>query len=130
MAAEKIILIILGLSATILIVLLIPVVLQLKRTIKRLEDFLVSTDEELKPTLQELQGVLSEIKKTSNNVNTITSNVRGLSESVVELSTKLNNISSVITNIQRETNATVAGLKAGVKTAAGVFVKNIISKGG
>jgi len=130
MAIERVILIILGISATVFIFLLIPVVVQLKKTIKRLVDFLSSTDEELKPALKELQGVLSEIKITSNNVNAITSNVRGLSESVVELSTRINNISSVITNLQRETSATVAGLKAGVKTAAGVFVKNIISKGG
>ncbi len=127
---EKIVFIGLGISATVVLILLIPVVLQLKKTVKGIDEFLKNTENQLDPVLKELQEVLSELKTTTNNINTVTSNARELSQSVLDLSYKINNITSVITDLQRETNATVAGLKAGVKTAVGVFVKNLTKKGG
>ncbi len=130
MGIDKIVYIGLGISATVVLVLLIPVVLQLKKTIRGVDEFLKKTEDQLDPVLAELQDVLAELKTTTNNINTVTSNARELSQSVLDLSYKINSISTVISDLQKETNATVAGLKAGVKTAVGVFVKNLTRKGG
>lgn len=110
--------------------LFIPVILEFRRTMLRFNRFINNTDESLSPALNELQKTLENVNSLAGDIKYVTAATKGVSESLQDTAANIKAISMTISGLRAETNATVAGLKAGLKAAFGVFIKNIIQKGG
>ena len=109
---------------------LIPVLMEFRRTMKRLNEFLDVTGKELPPAINELKQTLENLKNIAGDVQSVTGGVRELTDVLTDTADNLRSVSSVISRVGTETNAVIAGLKTGVKTAVGVFLKNLLRKGG
>lgn len=103
-------------------VFLISVLVELKKTTRRLNGFIDSLDRDLLPAVTELRYALEDIRTT-------TKRARDLSEALHDVADNVRSVSDVVSGVRRETNATLAGLKAGLKTGLGVFLKNLIGAG-
>ncbi|VAX32339.1 hypothetical protein MNBD_NITROSPIRAE02-284 [hydrothermal vent metagenome] len=109
---------------------LIPVLIEFRKTMKRLNEFLDTTGKELPPAIDELKQTLESLKTISEDIQSVTGGVREIADVLTDTADNLRSVSSVISRVGNETNAVIAGLKTGVKTAIGVFVKNLLHKGG
>ncbi|NOY40025.1 MAG: DUF948 domain-containing protein [Nitrospirae bacterium] len=109
---------------------LIPVLIEFRKTMKRLNEFLDTTGKELPPAIDELKQTLENLRSISGDIQSVTGGVREISDVLTDTANNLRSVSNVISRVGNETNAVIAGLKTGVKTALGVFVKNLLRKGG
>ncbi|NOY65261.1 MAG: DUF948 domain-containing protein [Nitrospirae bacterium] len=122
--------IIMALAVLVLVVFLIPLLFEIKRTLQRFNTFMDRTEAELLPTVEELRGTLHNMKAITEDVETVTENVKDITSLLEETVKALTGVRNVIYNLQKETNATIAGLREGVKTGFKVFVKSLTTKGG
>ncbi len=122
--------IIIAIAAVLLVAFLIPALIELRKTLKRVQTFMDTTEKDISTTMVELRATLENLKSITEDVETVTNNVRGITSSLEETVHILEGVKRFLNTVQVETNATIAGLKEGIKTAAAVFVKNIVSKGG
>jgi uncharacterized protein YoxC len=109
---------------------IVSLIIELKKTLRSLNDFLKTTEETIKPTVEELQQVLASVRSVSNDVNDITSDIKTLSGTVRDVGQNIRYASSFIGGLASGTTLKAAGIKAGVKTALGVLLKNFLSKKG
>lgn len=109
---------------------LILVLIELRRTSKRLNDFLEVTEKDFAPAVAEFKPTIENLKFITGDVRSVTDRVRGMSESLSSTSENIRSISRTISGMENEASATIAGLKAGLKTSLMVFIKNISRKGG
>ncbi len=109
---------------------LIPVLIEFRRTMKRLNEFLDATGKELPPAIDELKQTLENLKNIAGDVQSVTGGIRDLTDVLADTADNLRSVSRVISRVGTETNAVIAGLKTGAKTAVGVFLKNLLRKGG
>ncbi|OGW39532.1 MAG: hypothetical protein A2Y97_00665 [Nitrospirae bacterium RBG_13_39_12] len=109
---------------------IILLIIELKKTVHSLRDFIVTTEETIKPTMEEIQQTLKSIRSVSDDVNSITSNIKELSGTVRDVGQNISVVSNLIGDITSSTKATASGLKVGIKTALGVLLKNLFTKKG
>ncbi len=109
---------------------LIPVLVEFRRTMKRLNEFLDATGKELPPAIDELKQTLGNLKNIAGDVQSVTGGIRDITDVLTDTANNVRSVSSVISRVGTETNAVIAGLKTGLKTAFGVFLKNLLRKGG
>lgn len=109
---------------------LIPVLVEFRRTMKRLNEFLDATGKELPPAIDELKQTLENLKNISGDLQSVTGGIRDITDVLTDTANNVRSVSGIISRVGTETNAVIAGLKIGVKTAIGVFLKNLLRKGG
>ncbi len=109
---------------------LIPVLIEFRKTMKGLNEFLDTTGKELPPAIDELKQTLENLKSISGDIQSVTGGVRDITDVLADTANNVRSISTVISRVGTETNAAIAGLKSGVKTAVVVFFKNLLRKGG
>jgi uncharacterized protein YoxC len=109
---------------------LIPVLIEFRKTMKRLNEFLYTTGKELPPAIDELKQTLENLKKIAGDLQSVTGGIREISNVLTDTASNVRSVSGIISRVGTETNAVMAGLKTGVKTAIGVFLKNLLRKGG
>ncbi len=123
-------LIIIALAVVAFVVFLIPLIFEIKKTLERFNLFMDRTEGQLLPTMEELRGTLNNMKAITEDVESVTHNVREISTVLEDTTKTLYGVRDFLYNIQKETNATIAGLREGFKTGLMVFFKNLTTKGG
>jgi len=113
----------------------ILVLIELRKTMKALKEFLQMTENTLKPTLEELQEYLKVAKDVTENVNTVAEDVRVFSGSVREIGENVRGVSrgmKTLSDLVGEQSSTVAmkvsGLRAGIRAASQIVFENLLRK--
>jgi hypothetical protein len=104
------------------------VMLEVRGAVKTAKDFLKTTEDILHPTLEELRKSLKSMRNVTDNATAITEDVRTFSISVREAGKDITHVSKIINSAVSTPFFCVSGLRAGIKAAAGVIIKGIISK--
>ena len=112
----------------VLVTFLIPVILQIKRTAKAAEDFLLTTQASLNPLLKRLQETVEKTNQVAANLNESISNVQHLTKAVGETGAIIDDVNRLIRQIEMFISVTTSNLGVGIKTALGVLAQGIIKK--
>ena len=126
MPLTEIALIIVAVAFCILVLILIPTIISIKRTAASVGDLAEMLQSELKPTLQELTGVLAELKIVGNGVAGHTDDVMLFMSALGETGANLNTINrsvGFITGILKTTTVWTAGAKVAGKYMLERFLK-------
>ena len=105
---------------------LIPLLLELKKTVVALR---ITTERKLNPALEELHLMLKNVRGISNTVNDITDNVRGLTDSLTEVSSRIHAVNQLVGGIGSSASVRALSLKAGVTAALTYLITNLLRKG-
>ena len=103
----------------------IAVMIQVRSTTRTLMDFVKTVDSSLKPTIEELQHVIRTMRNITDNVVDVTEDVKVLSGSMRSVGENLKHVSELVEGATSSTVLEVSGLKAGVRAAKEVLLKNI-----
>jgi uncharacterized protein YoxC len=109
---------------------LVPVLLELRRTVRTLNSVLKITEESLAPTLRELRSTLANLDRITADINTVTDDVRTFSGSLRQVGKDLHELREVVGLLGGGIGAKVAGLRAGIGTGFRYLAHNLLKKGG
>lgn len=104
---------------------LMYVAVEIKRSATAIKEFLNRTEERMKPVLDDAEQVIKNLKGISSDVGTVTENVRNFSAVISEISANLKVLSSMISGASEGLSVRALGIKAGIKTALEVLIKQI-----
>jgi hypothetical protein len=97
---------------------------QIRHITMTVTDFCRHTDERLFPVLEETEKTLKSIRLVANDVTAITTNVREVTDAVCEVAVNIRAVSSLISDVREQFSMKTLGIKAGVKAALGMLLKN------
>ncbi|MBI4654667.1 MAG: DUF948 domain-containing protein [Nitrospirae bacterium] len=110
------------------VVFAIPTILQVKRTVKTIEDFLKTTERSLTPLLLELRGSAERINRVTEGIEESVKDVQCLTRSIGEIGKAIDEANSLV----RQTGASFAiktvSIGVGIKTALSILAKGLIKK--
>lgn len=121
--------ILLGIIAAIILVMavyLIPLLLELKKTVISLRN---TTEKGLNPALDELQITLKSLRNITDNVGDITEDVKGVTGSITAISSKIHIANRLIDTAGSSASIRAASLKAGITAALTYLLTNLFRKG-
>jgi uncharacterized protein YoxC len=130
MSLTAIALIIIVAALCILVLVLVPALLTIKRTAASIGGLADMVQSELKPTLQELTSVLTELKTVGEGVSEHTDDVRRFMSALGETGTNLSTINrsvGVVTGLLNTTTVWATGAKVAGKY---VFDRYLKKRGG
>jgi uncharacterized protein YoxC len=106
----------------------IPVLVELKKSLVELRQFIVCTEEQLKPVMNDLHTTLEELKTLTREASERVEEVKGFTEAVGETGRHVRAINSVMGTVTTAIAGSTVWM-TGAK-AAGRFVLDRISKKG
>jgi uncharacterized protein YoxC len=121
--------IILGVIAVVVIILagvLVPLLVELRRTVASLRS---TTEQQLNPALEELQATLKNMKGITANVNTITEEVKEFSGAIQQVGRKINIVNAAVDTAASSVTVRTLSLKAGIAAAVSYLIANLSRKG-
>lgn len=130
MTLTGIALIIITVALCVLVLILVPTLLAVKRTVESVGTLSDMVQKELKPTLQELTGVLAELKTVGGGLAEHTDDVRRFMSALGETGTNLSTINrsvGAVTTVLSTTSAWATGAKVAGKYMLDRYLKK---KGG
>lgn len=130
MTLTGIALIIITVALCVLVLILVPTLLAVKRTFESVGTLSDMVQKELKPTLQELTGVLAELKTVGGGLAEHTDDVRRFMSALGETGTNLSTINrsvGAVTTVLSTTSAWATGAKVAGKYMLDRYLKK---KGG
>ena len=104
---------------------LIPVIIELRRTIAQANEFLQGTEKELTVTLKEVDETLKSLRGITDSVNKVTGDITSVSDGFRGVAHDLRVTSSNIENLTRKLAGHFSGMKAALSAVAGVLVNRI-----
>jgi len=110
------------------ILFLIPVLLELRRTVRTLNSVLKITEESLAPTLRELRTTLENLDRITGDISTVTDDVRVFSGSLRQVGKDVKELSGMVGLLGGGIGAKMAGLRAGVGAGVSYLAKNLLRK--
>lgn len=113
---------IITLAFVVLVIVLIFVLLEVRVTTRKLEQFISTSETSLKPTLDELPETIRSIRYIADNIATVTDDVKTLSGSVREVGKSIRLTSGFIEEIASSTSVQVSALRVGIR--AGLYSVN------
>lgn len=113
--------IIAAVAFVILVIFIIPILLQLRKTLATLNQFVERAEREILPTLNKLQTTVEEVNEELAKVNDTTASVQDAAK-------KIDNIVRVVQEIVSSPLIRVASISAGVQGAVRAFLKRKKSK--
>ena len=119
-----------GISVIVTAGFVIWLIIEVKKTLRSLNDFLKTSEESLKPTLEELQQTLRSLRSVSNDLNDVTSDIKTLSGSIRDVGLNIKSVSNMVEDVTSSGYIKVSGMKAGIKTGIMVLLSNLFSKKG
>ena len=125
---EDTVLILISIAFIIFMAIVIPLVLEIRRSLTSVREFLKNTEETLNPTLQELKETLESIRHITNDVGGVTDNVKEVSDALAQVSKNVKKVSGYVDGMGVATTAKIIGLKAGIMAGAKTFMRSIITK--
>jgi uncharacterized protein YoxC len=117
------------LAILVLVGFVVYILLELKKTINALKQFIETTENTLKPTTEELQMTLKSVRKITDDVGVVTADVRLISGSIREIGENVQRMSEVVGMVTTTSVVQASGLKAGIKAGFEYFLKNLFAKG-
>ncbi|HET6515174.1 MAG TPA: hypothetical protein VFG09_08440 [Thermodesulfovibrionales bacterium] len=105
---------------------LIIVMIELRGAVRSLNEVMKT----VKPTLEELQLNLRSVRSITDNITTVTEDVKVLSGSVKDVGLTVKQINALVSGVTVSTAATASGVRAGVKAAAQVLLKDLFASKG
>jgi uncharacterized protein YoxC len=112
------------------ILFMIPVLLELRRTVRTLNSILKITEESLSPTLTELRKTLENLDRITTDISTVTDDVRVFSGSIRQVGKDVRELTGLINVLGGGVGTKIAGLRAGVGAGFAYLAKNLLRKGG
>ncbi|MEW6116229.1 MAG: DUF948 domain-containing protein [Nitrospirota bacterium] len=104
---------------------LIYAVMEIRRLAVTLNEFIKGTEEKLYPVLEETELSLRSFRKISDDASRVTENIRNLSDAAQDIVTNVRALSSVVNYVGEGASMRVSGVKAGLKTALSVLIRQI-----
>jgi uncharacterized protein YoxC len=104
---------------------LVYVSLEIRKLSTNLSCFIKNTEDRLNPVLFETEQTLRSFRKVSDDVGTVTGDVRDVSSGIREIAYNVQALSSVVSALIGDVSLRVGGIKAGLKAALGVLIKDI-----
>ncbi len=98
---------------------------EIRRAAASFREFLKNTEERIQPVLEETEHTLKSLRKVSDDVGTATENVRNFSSAVYEIVDNVKALSGIVSDLRGGVNLRVLGVKAGIKAALNVLIKQI-----
>lgn len=129
-SSSNVLLIVLAVAVAVATLFLIPVLLELRRTVRTFNSVLKITEESLAPTLRELRSTLANLDRITSDVNSVTDDVRVFSGSLRQVGKDLHELREVVALLGGGIGAKVAGLRAGVGTGFKYLAQNLLKRGG
>lgn len=123
-------LIIIAVALCVLVLVLIPTLLTIKKSAASVGELAEMVQGELKPTLQELTGVLAELKTVSCGIAEHTADVKCFMSALGETGVNLHSVNhsvGLVTNILNTTSLWATGTKVAAKY---VFERYLKKRGG
>lgn len=111
------------------ILFLVPVLLELRRSVRTLNSVLKIAEESLSPTLRELRATLENLNRITGDISTVTDDVRVFSGSVRQVGKDLNEMRGLIAALGGGIGTKLTGLRAGVVASASYLATNLFKKG-
>jgi uncharacterized protein YoxC len=105
---------------------LIPMLLELKRTLVSLR---TTIETSLNPALEELQKNLKTMNSITESVNLVTADVRQFSKAVSDIGNTISAVNALIGGAGSSAAVKVISLKTGIAAAAGYLLTNLLRKG-
>jgi len=121
-----VLLIIITVAVCLVAVIMIPLLVEARKTILLLRK---TTEDKLNPALEELQLTLKSLRNVSDTVNDITTDVRTLSQSVGDVGKALGAVNALVLGFSTSAAVKVISLRAGITAALNYLVMNFIRKG-
>ncbi len=124
-------LIIIAAALCILVLVLIPTILTVKRTVESVGTLSDMVQKELRPTIQELTGVLAELKTVGGGVAEHTDDVKRFMAALGETGTNLSTINrsvGTVTNVLSTTSVWATGAKVAGKYMIDRYLKKMGGK--
>lgn len=109
---------------------LIPVLIELRRTVRTMNSVLKITEESLAPTLRELRATLENLDRITGDISTVTDDVRVFSGSIRQVGKDVRELSGLIGDLGGGLSVKMAGLRAGIGAGVSYFAKNLLRKRG
>jgi uncharacterized protein YoxC len=103
----------------------IAVMIELRATTRALSDFVKTADSSLRPTIEELQRVITTMRSITDNAVDVTEDVKAISGSMRSVGENLKHVSELVEGATSSTAIEVSGLKAGIRAAKEVLLKNL-----
>ena len=129
-SASSVLLLVLAAAVAVATLFLVPLLLELRRTVRTLNGVLKITEESLGPTLRELRSTLANLDRITSDINSVTDDVRMFSGSLRQVGKDLHEMRDVVALLGGGVGAKIAGLRAGFSTGFKVLAHNILKKGG
>ena len=118
-------LIILAVAVAVGIGFLVPVLLELRRSVERLTSILRITEENLNPTLVELRATLRNVDRITNDLGTVTDDLRGVSGSIRRVGKNAAVLSGLVSVLGLGVGTKVAGWEAGIGTGLTYLARHL-----
>jgi uncharacterized protein YoxC len=123
---NTIILAVIAVAVALMAAFVIPMLLELKRTLASLRQ---TMEQNLAPTLDELQVMLKSVHSISDNVNDITGDVKQLSSAVGQVGKKIQTANAVVDAVSSSLTIRTLSLSAGIRAALSYIIANLTGKG-
>lgn len=101
---------------------------ELKKITVALREFLKNTEERLTPLLEEAEQSLKSFRNVSNDIGIVTENARHFTGAIYEIAANLRVFSALIDDLREGVSLRALGVRAGIKAALGVLIKEIMKK--
>ncbi|MCL5061925.1 MAG: DUF948 domain-containing protein [Nitrospiraceae bacterium] len=96
---------------------------EIRRAANTFKEFLKNAEERLNPVIEEAEQTLKSLRKVSDDVGTATENVRNFSGAMHEIVDNVRVLSGIVSDLREGLSLRVLGVKAGIKTALNVLIK-------
>lgn len=103
---------------------LIPTLIELRKTSREVNDFIIRTEGTLKPVIEQLSDTLRQVKAFSEGVNSITDDIKRFSSAVGDAGDRIRKIVEVVDEIPFKAH----GIKAGIGAAFGYLITRFFKK--
>jgi uncharacterized protein YoxC len=115
-------------AVIILIIFLIYAILQIKRTLRAAEEFIITTQTSLHPLLLKLDETIDRVNGVAAGAEESLNNVQNLTKAIGETGVIINDINHFVRKTEIFFAAGTSGLVAGVKAAFAVLTKGAFEK--
>jgi len=97
--------------------------IQIKKAAEAITAFLAATELKINPVLKEAEETLKSIRTVSNDIGSVTSSVKNISGTISELAFKIKTFGLLTDVIQNQLSVRISALKAGIRAAKDVLLK-------
>jgi uncharacterized protein YoxC len=106
------------------------VLMELRKTVRRMNDFLEKAEGVVIPAAEEIQQTMRHVKDITGEVSGMTKDVRQVTSAVGKVGGEIEELAGLIDTTVVKARANIGGIKAGFQTAVSVLIKNMLRKGG